>query len=111
VKDIDAISGPAMLLDALKKEMMEWTIKTDATGKALCETLVIAEFRLHVPDKPTQERSKTEIIPSILRLTIEPIDHGTVTTYLVSIPAGSNSLIISKNHFKRAISRIFAHRS
>ena len=43
----EPVSGPKMLEISLTKQLEQWTFQTDATGDGLCQTLVIAEYRLN----------------------------------------------------------------
>ncbi len=42
----EEVSGPKLLSSSLSKQFESWSIKTDATGQELCESLVSAEFRI-----------------------------------------------------------------
>ena len=46
---MEPVFGPAMLSDSVSKQLSQWNIKTDATGGELCQSLIIADFRLDVP--------------------------------------------------------------
>src|SRR6202789_815737 len=58
VERIEPISGPPMLSRFMANQLMDWNVKTDATGDELCQTLVIAKFELKkavenpAPDPP-----------------------------------------------------------
>jgi hypothetical protein len=71
VVDVEAISGPRMLSDAISSQIRKWSIKTDSSGDLSCETLVVADFRLHDSSDPTTERASSPVEPSILRLSID----------------------------------------
>jgi hypothetical protein len=45
----EPVSGPKMLQSFLANQFASWSFKTNATGDELCQTLVIAEYRLDVP--------------------------------------------------------------
>jgi len=73
VEKVENISGPPMLVRFLAAQMMDWNIKTDASGEQLCETLVIAKYQLNEPSgcdaAPEQEPKPIDVsTPSILRL-------------------------------------------
>ena len=71
VERVEPISGPRLLSDSLRAQLMEWTVKTDATGDELCQTLVIAEFTLRESSGPTPA-AKTQVSPpGVLRLSVE----------------------------------------
>src|SRR5580693_9283481 len=55
VQRVEPISGPPLLSDSLIRQMANWTVKTDATGEELCETLVIAKFTLLEGDRRPPE--------------------------------------------------------
>jgi hypothetical protein len=108
VKGIERISGPQMLSGWVGEQLSRWTIKTDASGEGLCQSLVIADFRLHASDEPIQERRETNAFPSILRLSID----GEV--YIISCPGGVlethwTPLSRLKYALKRTRSKIFPH--
>jgi hypothetical protein len=71
VERFETVSGPVMLRQSVIDQAMKWMLKTDAAGSAPCETLVIANFRLHDPSEPAQERRESNDPPQILRLTID----------------------------------------
>ena len=68
---VEAISGPPMLSNSLGEQMGKWSIKTDATGEGLCQSLVIADFRLHDSSDPVPIRPTFPAISSILRLSAD----------------------------------------
>lgn len=72
VENVDPISGPAMLRASLSDQLLKWpAVRTDAPGSELCETLVIADFRLHDSSQPTPQRPTVPEIQSILRLSVD----------------------------------------
>jgi hypothetical protein len=105
VKDLEPISGPVMLSNAMGEQMKGWTIRTDASGNELCQTLVIADFRLHDPPYPTKDGPAVILQPSVLRLSVE------AEGLIISDPAAylDRNLLHRVGYFlKRTISRIFA---
>jgi hypothetical protein len=68
---VEPIWGPRLLSQSVSNQLMNWTVMTDALGDELCETLVIADFRLNVPGEllPTEPLRSTP--PSVLRLSVE----------------------------------------
>jgi len=71
VVKVEAISGPPMLSTSLSEQMGKWTVRTDATGEGLCQSLVIADFRLHDSSDPVPIRPTFPAISSILRLSAD----------------------------------------
>lgn len=82
----EPIFGPAMLSNSLTSQLSTWTVKSTAVGNEECVTLVIADFRFHNPDEPTQIIPAEPSPPGVLRLSVEsePIvisDPGGVITW------------------------------
>jgi hypothetical protein len=71
VQGVEAISGPRLLSNLLRDQLSNWAVKTDARGEELCETLVIANFRLRGPGEPVPADTGQPEEPSILRLSID----------------------------------------
>jgi hypothetical protein len=67
----EPISGPALLSNSLRGQLSDWTVKTDARGDELCETLVIAEFIIHAVPGAKLEETKFTLEPSIMRLSAD----------------------------------------
>ena len=108
VKEVEVISGPQILSFWVGEQLKRWTIKTDAPGEDLCQSLVIADFGLHMPDEPIQKRAETDAIPSILHLSIDG------EAYIISCPGGVlethwTPLSRLKYALKRTKARIFPH--
>ncbi|MGA2349210.1 MAG: hypothetical protein ABSF70_02155 [Terracidiphilus sp.] len=106
VKDVAAISGPVMLFRSMREQMMGWKIRTDASDDQLCQTLVVADFRLHFPSDPVQESPKAAEIPSILRLTIDG------EAYMIIDPAAVihwTPISRLKYALRRIKARVFPH--
>jgi hypothetical protein len=73
VVKVEAISGPPMLSVSLAKQISGWTLKTNANGDQLCETLIIASYELNPPHgcepAPEQEPKPIDLrTPSIIRM-------------------------------------------
>jgi hypothetical protein len=104
VVQVEPIWGPAMLSNGLTNQLMGWTVKTDAVGDELCETLVIAEFRLNFPGEslPTEPARSTP--PSVLRLSV---DDEVLVISDPGVDLTGNPLGRLTYKFKRAVKRIF----
>jgi hypothetical protein len=74
----EEISGPRLLSSLISGELTDWTMKSDAVGSELCQTLVIASFKLTRPGGSKPEEPKFSLEGSVLRLSMEaepaPID-------------------------------------
>lgn len=71
VVEVVPVSGSSLLSSALTGQLMQWTVKTDSTGDELCQTLVIAEFKLVDSNSMPPVRLPQSEPPSILRLSAE----------------------------------------
>ena len=69
---VESISGPAMLVDSVLRQVSTWTVKTDARGEELCVSLIIADFRILTEDVMLAEPPKG-LPPSAIRVTIEAL--------------------------------------
>jgi hypothetical protein len=67
----ESISGPPMLSETLKGQLLAWNLKTDAKGDELCETLVIAVFKLKSMGTQLSPPSVQFEAGSVLRLVAE----------------------------------------
>lgn len=67
----ESVSGPLLLSETLKGQLLKWNVKTDASGDELCETLVIAEFKLRKTGASLSQPSVRSEIGSVLRLEAE----------------------------------------
>jgi len=82
VRNVEAISGPPMLSRALAGQLKDWTIKTDATGEGLCESIVIGKFNLFDESgTPSNRPAPMPPPPGMLLLTVDDeivplIDYG-----------------------------------
>jgi hypothetical protein len=92
----EPVFGPVMLADSVTKQLLNRTVKTDATGNEQCVTLVIAEFRILDPDGVPQFVPAQPSSPGILRILIES------EVIIISDPAGT---LTTANPF-----RAFAHK-
>ena len=68
---VEPISGPRLLSSSLAQQMMDWTVRTDASGDELCETLVIAKFTMLDSGQAAPKEPSRVTEPSILRLSVE----------------------------------------
>lgn len=68
VERTEPIFGPAMLSRSLTDQLMRWTVKTDAIGNDLCQTLVIVDFSF--VDAGTTVQPATPL-PSVLRISVQ----------------------------------------
>jgi hypothetical protein len=105
----EPISGPRLLSDPLRGQLSDWTVKTDARGDELYETLVIAEFRIHQSYDFVPAIRPQPNLAGILRLSVEvesvPID------VVISDPAplrGFKAICLeTKWKLKKAFDKIF----
>lgn len=110
VERTEPVFGPAVLAEATTKQLLNWTVKTDATGNEQCVTLVIAEFRFHDPNETPQFLSAQPITPGMLRISVES------EILIISDPAGTftttfgNQLKAFGYKVKRLVKHLF-HRS
>jgi hypothetical protein len=65
VEMVEPVSGAAMLSGSLASQLSNWTVRSNATGDEVCQTLVIATFTL---GKPTRSRKWKEKV----KFTTEP---------------------------------------
>ena len=104
----EPVFGPAMLSASLTRQLLNWTVKTDAVGEEECMALVIAEFRFHDPDEPSRLQPQGPAAPGILRISVDS------EVLIISDPAGT---ISNGNAFKvfvfklKRIARNLFHRS
>ncbi|MFZ0305664.1 MAG: energy transducer TonB [Terracidiphilus sp.] len=84
IEDVQPLFGPAMLSQAVRSQLMKWTVKTDASGDAPCQTLVIIDFQLEDPDHPVEQIPPTPP-PGVLRISV------TGELLIISDPAGQIS--------------------
>jgi MoxR-like ATPase len=68
---VEPISGPRLLSSSLAQQMMDWIVRTDASGDELCQTLVIAKFTMRDSGQAATEEPRQVAEPSILRLFAE----------------------------------------
>jgi len=66
----ELVFGPAMLSASLTRQLLEWTLKTDAVGNDECMTLLIAEFRFHDPGQSSRLQQHGPAAPGILRASL-----------------------------------------
>jgi hypothetical protein len=71
VLNVEEISGPAMLSSWTADQLKGWTVKTDASGEAFCETIVISDFRLYDKYDPVPVRPTQPALPSIFRISVD----------------------------------------
>ena len=113
VKGFEAVFGAPMLSKYLAQEISKWNLESDAKGDELCETLIIARFRLKepfscdpAPDSPTGYDFST---PGILQMNLDGnaflICDPAVT---VTNPAGPTRAFFYK--LKRGFLRLFRGR-
>jgi len=86
----EPVFGPVMLSNALASQLLNWTVKTDATGDQQCVTLVIAEFRFD--DEAYRPLPAQPNIPGIHRISVES------EVLVISDPGG---VITGNNPFRR----------
>jgi len=55
VEEVESVSGPLMLSQPLATQLSKWTVRSNASGDELCQTLVIATFKV---GKPTPQPTK-----------------------------------------------------
>ena len=78
VENVEIVFGPPMLLKAVRDALMKWRVKTDATGEATCQTLVIVDFKI-------EDAGNTATVPPSLpppgayRLTVTALQTDYVT--------------------------------
>ena len=109
VEGFEAVFGPPMLSKYLEHEIAKWNVETDAKGDRLCETLIIARFRLKdpiscdpAPDAPTEYDFST---PSIFRMNLGASGYLTCDPAATIISPSPARLIFYK--LKHGLSRIF----
>lgn len=88
----EPVFGPVMLSNAVTSQLLNWTVKTDATGDQQCMTLMIAEFQFHNPEEASRPHPAQPIIPAILRISVES------EVLVISDPGG---VITGNNPFRR----------
>ena len=108
VQRTEPVFGPALLAASVAKQLLTWTVKTDAKGDQECVTLLIAEFRFHGPDEPSRLQPQGPVAPGIVRVSVDS------EVLIISDPAGT---ISNGNAFKvfafklKRIARKLLHRS
>ncbi|HWA93397.1 MAG TPA: hypothetical protein VG844_02260 [Terracidiphilus sp.] len=87
---IEPISGPAMLTNSIKRQVIAWTLNTDSKGDEPCMSLLIANFRLSDDLFIPVELNRELPLPSTIRITVEAMQ------IVISDPAPA----ITTNHLK-----------
>jgi hypothetical protein len=67
---LEYVSGPRLLANLLERQMKSWTIRTNARGNALCQTLVVAVFDLDSYGQYFAESAINPAAPSVFRLSV-----------------------------------------
>lgn len=78
VENVEIVFGPPMLLKAVCDTLMKWRVKTDATGDAPCQTLVIADFKIADPGADATSPPPTPP-PGVLRVSVTALQPAYVT--------------------------------
>lgn len=106
---VEAISGPPLLSSGLGAQLMEWTVKTGSVGDAMCQTLVVAEFKLYDQPGPKLEGPKFSLEPSGLRLSVdaEPVPVDTVICDPVPLRGWKLVLFQIRSNVRRAFGMSF----
>jgi hypothetical protein len=60
VEKVEPLSGVRMLLIPLTDQLTKWTVRSNASGDELCQTLVIATFTLRKPARSRTRKQKTK---------------------------------------------------
>jgi len=71
VERTEPVFGSVLLADSVTKQLLNWTVKTDATGNEQCVTLVTAEFHFHDLDQTPQFVPTQQTRPGMLRIMVE----------------------------------------
>ena len=71
VDGIEQVFGLPVLAEPLSRQLMQWTLKTDASGDELCQTLVIAMFRILDPTRIEPAEPLIETRASVYRISVE----------------------------------------
>jgi hypothetical protein len=70
VEKVEPVSGAVMLAASLAHQLSNWSIRSNASGDELCQTLVIATFTLRKPPRlwKWKERVKFTTEPNIIHI-------------------------------------------
>jgi hypothetical protein len=60
VERVEPVSGVPMLLEPLAGQLSNWTVRSNASGHELCQTLVIATFMLRKPSRSWTRKQKVK---------------------------------------------------
>jgi hypothetical protein len=105
VERVEAISGPQLLSSSLAGQMMDWTVKTDASGDELCQTLVIAKFTMLDSGQAAPEEPKVVAEPTVLRLSAEASPDP--ITYVIEDPAPLTGWRLFRARIRSTMHKIF----
>ncbi len=115
VQRVEPISGPRLLSDSLAGQLMDWTVKTDAVGTELCQTLVIAEFRIvDENNDSTSVETKPKAGTAILWLSVK-VEHPVLIDTVIIDPAPLKGFRLFRSEvkwrFSRAVGWLHRHRA
>ena len=83
VERTEPVFGPVLLAESVTKQLLNWTVKTEAIGEEQCVTLIIADFRIHDADGSSQLLPAPPTGPGILGMSVD------TDALVISDPAGT----------------------
>lgn len=104
VEKVETISGPPIIANGLKLQLMGWTIRTDAKGDGLCESLVIAKFTITAGEP---KEANVTLRQSIVQLDAE--GSPPVLDTAISDPAPLRGWKLMRACIRGALYKIFLH--
>ena len=108
----EPVSGPEILSRSLIEESKRWTIHTDATGEAPCQTLVIAKYILANDGVEYYNKPIQQVAPSVFEVSpeanIEPISVEIEIVDPVMRPGPAQRIVF---FLKYCFEKMFRHNS
>ena len=111
VTNTEAVSGQLPLSGFLIEQIKGWTIRTDASSEAPCQTLVAVNFKLYDPDVGLVESQEMPLAPEKFELKVQA-DLTPITVEIENIDPVLFSGIMGHLEYdiRRTWSKIFHHR-
>ncbi len=82
VENVELLSGVPMLSQPLVDQLSKWIVRSNASGNELCQTLIIAKFKLRMPVGRGKEKVKFATAPNTIYIYISgpwPITYESVS--------------------------------
>lgn len=106
VEKVELVSGPEIFSTALTGQLKDWTVKTEAKGNELCETLLIAKFTIPDSGQKAPEEPSLPEEQSIVHVSVEA---SAATIAMENLdPAPPRGWKLFRSKLKSALRRIAA---